>query len=106
MPRYLIEGYYTEEGTKGLLQEGGTRRRDTVAQLIEGMGGALECFYFAFGERDVLAVYTVPDAADAAALALAVNQSGKVRIRTHVLMTPEEVDEAAGRSVAYRPPGA
>jgi uncharacterized protein with GYD domain len=106
MPRYLIEGYYTEDGTKGLLQEGGTRRRDTVAQLIEGMGGALESFYYVFGERDVVAIFTVPDAATAAALALAVNQSGKVRIRTHVLMTPEEVDEAAKKSVAYRAPGA
>ncbi len=106
MPRYLIEGYYTEDGTKGLLQEGGTRRRDTVAQLIEGMGGTLECFYYAFGERDVVGIYAVPDEASAAAFALAVNQSGKVRIKTHVLMTPEEVDEAAKKSVAYRAPGA
>jgi uncharacterized protein with GYD domain len=105
MPRYLIEGYYTEDGTKGLLQEGGTRRRDTVAKLIEGLGGTLESFYYTFGERDVLAIYTVPDEATAAALALAVNQSGKVRITTHVLMTPEEVDEAAKKTIAYRAPG-
>ena len=69
------------------------------------MGGALECFYYVFGERDVVAVYTVPDAVTASALALAINQSGKVRIRTHVLVTPEEVDEAARKSVAYRAPG-
>lgn len=106
MPRYLIEGQYTEAGTKGLLQEGGTRRRDTVAQLIEGMGGTLECFYYAFGETDVVGIYTMPDSAAAAAFALAVNQSGKVRIKTHVLITPEEVDEATKKSVAYRPPGA
>ena len=106
MNHYLIEGQYTEDGTRGLLQEGGTGRRDAVTQLIEGMGGTVECFYYAFGERDVILVCTAPDATTAAALALAVNQSGKVRIQTHVLMTPEEVDEAAKKSVAYRPPGA
>jgi uncharacterized protein with GYD domain len=105
MPRYLIEGYYTEDGTKGLLQEGGTRRRDTVTKMIEGMGGTMECLYYTFGARDVIAIYTVPDEATAAALALTVNQSGKVRITTHVLMTPEEVDEATKKTIAYRAPG-
>ena len=68
MPRYLIEGSYTSDGTKGLLQEGGSRRRDTVAQVIEGMGGTLEAFYYTFGNRDVIVIYSAPDAITAAAL--------------------------------------
>ena len=106
MPCYLIEGQYTADGIKGLLQEGGTGRRDAVTQMIEGMGGTVECFYYAIGEHDVIVVCTAPDAATMAAFALAVNQSGKVRIKTHVLMTPEEIDAAAKKSVAYRAPGA
>ena len=56
MPRYLIEGSYSDDGTKGLLQEGASRRRDTVAKVIEGLGGTLEAFYFTFGDRDVIVI--------------------------------------------------
>ena len=106
MPRYLIEGSYTEDGAKGLIQEGGTRRRETVTKLIEGMGGSVEAFYYTFGERDVIVIYSVPDHSTALALSMAVNQSGKVRLTTHPLLTVEEVDQAAKKTVGYRPPGA
>ena len=46
MPRYLIEGSYTDDGTKGLLQDGGSRRRETVTKMIEALGGTLEAFYY------------------------------------------------------------
>jgi uncharacterized protein with GYD domain len=46
MPRYLIEGSYTPEGTKGLMQEGGSSRRDTVKKAIEALGGTMEAFYY------------------------------------------------------------
>ena len=106
MPRYLIEGTYSQDGTKGLLQEGGSSRRDTVKKMIEGMGGTLESFYYTFGKRDVIAIYSVPDESAAAALSMAVNQSGKVSITTTPLLSVEEVDRAAKTTVAYRPPGA
>ena len=35
-----------------------------------------------------------------------VNQSGTVRLTTHPLLTPEEFDRAAKKTVGYRPPGA
>jgi len=106
MPRYLIEGSYTTDGTKGLLQEGGSRRRDTVTKLIEGMGGSVEAFYYTFGDRDVIVIYSVPDETTALALSMAVNQSGKVRLTTHPLLTAEDVDRAAKQTVGYRAPGA
>ena len=106
MPRYLIEGSYTNDGTKGLLKEGGSSRSDTVTKMIEGMGGKLETFYYTFGERDVIAIYSAPDEISALALAMAVNQSGKVSIRTTPLLSVEDVDRAAKQTVAYRPPGA
>jgi uncharacterized protein with GYD domain len=106
MPRYLIEGSYTEDGTKGLVKEGGTRRRDTVTKVIEAMGGSVEAFYYTFGDRDVIVIYSAPDESTAAALSMAVNQTGKVRITTHPLLTAEDVDRAAKKTVGYRPPGA
>jgi uncharacterized protein with GYD domain len=48
----------------------------------------------------------LPDNESAAAVALTVNAAGGATIRTVVLLTPEEVDAAAERSVDYRPPGA
>ena len=105
MPKYLVQGSYVGEGLKGLLKEGGSSRRDTVAQLIKGMGGTLESFYYAFGEYDVLGVGEFPDNETAAAFSLAVNASGAVTVRMTVLMTPEEVDEATKKTVDFRPPG-
>lgn len=105
MPKFLVQGSYVGEGLKGLLKEGGSSRRKTVETVIKGMGGTLESFYYAFGEYDVLGVADMPDNVSAAAFSLAVNASGTVQVRTTVLMTPEEVDAAAKKTVDYRPPG-
>jgi uncharacterized protein with GYD domain len=105
MPKFLFEASYSPEGTKGIQDGGGTSRRDTIAEMAQTGGGQLDCLYFAFGENDVYAVLDLPDNATAAAFALAVNASGSTRLRTVVLLTPEEVDAAAKRTVGYRPPG-
>ena len=105
MPRYLIEGSYNPDGTKGLMQEGASSRRDTVKKMIEAMGGTLESFYFAFGDRDVIVIYSVPDESAAAALSMAVKQSGRVSITTTPLFTVEDADRATKKTVGYRPPG-
>src|SRR3954453_23997070 len=106
MPKYLVEGSYTAEGVKGVRSAGGSSRRDAITSLAQSVGGRLESFYFAFGERDVYTVLDLPDNESATAVALTVNASGAVKVRTTVLLTPEEVDAAAKRSVDYRPPGA
>ena len=105
MPKYLVQASYVGEGLKGLLKEGGSSRRATVEALVKAMGGTLESFYYAFGEDDVLGVADFPDNATATAFSLAVNASGAIKARTIVLMTPEEVDEAAKKTVDFRPPG-
>src|SRR4051812_42320202 len=105
MPKYLIEASYTLDGVKGVQSKGGSSRRDAIAQLAEGLGGTMESFYFAFGDADVYTVLDLPDNTSASAVALAVNASGGATVRTTVLVTPEEVDEAANVSVNYRAPG-
>jgi uncharacterized protein with GYD domain len=105
MPKYLIEASYTLEGVKGVQSAGGSSRRDVVAKVAESVGGSMECFYFAFGEHDVYTIVDLPDNESAAAVALTVNAAGGARIRTMVLLTPEEVDAASKASVEYRPPG-
>ena len=105
MPKYLIHGNYVGEGIKGLLKEGGSSRRAVIEKLVSSMGGSVESFYYAFGETDVFVIADMPDNAAVAALSLTASASGAVTVKTTVLMTPEEVDEAAKKTVDYRPPG-
>ncbi len=47
----------------------------------------------------------MPDNVSATAIALAITASGAARIKTVVLLTSEEVDQATRKSVKYRAPG-
>ena len=104
MPKYLFQVSYTQEGLQGLLNEGGTRRREVVENLAAEMGGRLETFYYAFGDDDLYFIAEMPDDASATAASLAIAASGSATVRTTVLVTPETVDEAVRKSVSYRPP--
>ena len=106
MSKYLFQANYLGgDGVKGLLKDGGSGRRAAVDQLFGSVGGRVEAFYYAFGETDVFIIADLPDNASAAALALKVSAGGLVTIRTTVLLTAEEVDQAAKKGVSYRPPG-
>ena len=105
MAKYLISASYTAEGAKGLLKEGGTKRRQAAEQAIKSAGGKLEAFYFAFGDNDAFVIVDAPDHASVAAMSLAINASGAVRTKTVVLLTPEEIDQATKKGTTYRAPG-
>jgi len=105
MSRYLFIARYASEGSKGLVKNGGTDRRTALDKLTTDLGGHLEAFDFAFGEDDAYVTASLPDNKAAAAVALAVNSSGRASVRTVVLITPEEVDAASEQTVDYRPPG-
>jgi len=105
VPKFLVKARYTSEGAKGVQSGGGTSRREAIAKMAAGLGGSLESFYFAFGETDAYVVLDLPDNRAAAAAAIAVGASGAAGSEGVVLLTPEDVDAAAGLSVDYRPPG-
>ncbi len=106
MPKYMIEASYTAEGAKGIAKEGASSRKKFVDQLIRKSGGTMESFYFGFGDADVYITCDMPDVVSAVAISLAVNASGAVHLKTVPLFTVEEMDQAAGREVGYRAPGA
>jgi uncharacterized protein with GYD domain len=105
MAKYLIEVSYTLDGVKGLLKEGGSGRVAAVKHLIEGAGGSVESMYFVFGKHDVVIVCDLPDNATVAAVSLAVSAAGAAEPSVRVLLTAEEIDAAAGKTVEYRAPG-
>ncbi|MFJ3231066.1 GYD domain-containing protein [Streptomyces sp. NPDC086787] len=106
MPKFLIQASYTQEGSKGLLQDGGTGRRAAVEQAVGQFGGTVEAMYFAFGEDDVIIIADFPDATSMAAISLTVKASGALRTRATPLLTLEEIDDAARRHADFRAPGA
>jgi uncharacterized protein with GYD domain len=105
MPKYLFEARYTPEGAKGVAKEGPLSRREAVKKHLEQLGGKLEAMYFAFGDVDCYSIVDLPDNESVAALSFAVNGSGAIATKTVVLMTPEEVDRAMKKKVAFRAPG-
>jgi uncharacterized protein with GYD domain len=105
MPKYLVQASYTSDGAKGILAKGGSSRPEAVKHMIEGLGGSMESFYFAFGDADAYVVADLPDNVSATAVALAVNSTGAVAAKTIVLVTPEEVDAAIQKAAEYTPPG-
>ena len=106
MAKFLIKATYNSDGARGLLKEGGTKRRAAVQKIIEAAGGKLESFYYAYGEDDAFIIADLPDATTGLAISLTVNASGAVRLSTLPLITPEELDAASKKSVDYRAPGA
>ena len=106
MKKYLIKGTYNAEGTRGLLQEGGSGRQRAIEHMLAAMGGRVESFYYGLGENEVYLVIELPDEVAAAAVGLRVNAAGLVRIALTPLLTPAELDAAANLSVSYRAPGA
>ena len=65
-------------------------------QTVEGLGGTLEGFYYAFGDAavhdDLLLIADLPDEEAAAAFSLFVTAAGALNVSCTVLITPETID--------------
>jgi uncharacterized protein with GYD domain len=105
MAKYLLEVSYSQEGAKGILKDGGTKRKQVVEAAILAGGGKLDAFYFAFGKNDAYLIVDVKDHASVAAVNLVVQASGAATVRTTVLLTPEEIDQASKKKISYAAPG-
>jgi len=105
MAKYLFQVSYSAQGSKGLLEGGGSKRRAAADQAAMSVGGKIEAFYFAFGDADAYVIADMPDHASATAVSLAVSGSGGGHCKTIVLMTPQEVDLASKKPPTYSPPG-
>jgi len=105
MPKYLMETTYTPEGARALHRDTASGRRDAVAKLAQSVGGRLETFYYAMGDRDCIAILELPDATAAAAVSLTGSSSGLVTVKTTALLSVEEIDNALAKKLPFRGPG-
>ena len=106
MPKYLVRVSIEREGVREILmKKTGTGLRAAVAKLNDALGGTVEAYYFAFGEDDVVGIAELPDNVSAAALSVAANAAGFVRLRITPLITVEEMDRAIEKSAGLPVPG-
>jgi uncharacterized protein with GYD domain len=105
MAKFLFETTYTTEGLHGLMKDKAAARRQANEKLLESVGGRLEAFYYAMGDRDVIAIVDLPDAQAAAAVSLAGMATGLTRVRTTPLLTVEEIDRALAQKLRFQGPG-
>ena len=105
MAKYLAKAKYTQKGLQGLLQDGGSKRREVVDKLMASLGGEVEAFYYAFGGTDLYIIFDAPDNVSMATGSLVVAAAGGADVSITVLLTPEEMDEVAKKSAVYTAPG-
>jgi uncharacterized protein with GYD domain len=105
MAKFLVQVSYTAEGLRGLQKDKAAGRTAAVKSAVKGLGGKLECLYWALGEDDAIAILDMPDAASVAALGMSICSTGLVTTKTSVLLTADEIDAALEKTVKYRGPG-
>ena len=105
MAHFMFRAHYTQSGIQGVLKEGAASRIKAVSELVSSVGGRVECAYWAFGDDDFVMIAEMPSNAAAAAAATRVSASGTSGVTTTVLLTADEIDEARGLGVTFRPPG-
>src|SRR5439155_2777292 len=104
MPVYLMRFSYTPETWSRLIQNP-EDRRDAARAYIEQVGGALQGFWYGFGEYDGYAIFEAPDNVSVAGAVLAIAAGGALAsVETTVLMTVVETVDVLAKSnrIGYR----
>jgi uncharacterized protein with GYD domain len=108
MSYYLYQWSYKDPQLKAML----TTPQDRQAELtkaVQGFGGRLHQFFFAFGDVDGCAIVEFPSNEDCLACTLTLNAAGANRaFRTTALLTTTEAQNAMRRArmvaTGYTPP--
>ncbi|MBA2627365.1 MAG: GYD domain-containing protein [Gemmatimonadales bacterium] len=107
MPMYLTRFSYTPEAWARMMNKPEDRRA-AARRYIEGVGGRLHGFWYAFGDHDGYNLWEAPENVSMAAVVIAIGAGGALKAcETTVLLTVEETLAALQKAstVAYRPPG-
>ena len=107
MSLYLTRFSYTPATWAKLIQNP-EDRREAAKEYIEGVGGKLHGFWYAFGDYDGYTLWEAPDNVSMAATALAIGAGGALSsVQTTVLLTVDETLAALKKasSIKYRTPG-
>ncbi len=106
MSYYLFQASYSTEGWAALVSNP-ENRMEAVSRVIEGLGGSVEGFWFAFGEADIVGICQMPDNVSVAAFSMAAAAGGAIAsVKTTPLLTVEDGIAALTKAGAagYQPP--
>jgi uncharacterized protein with GYD domain len=107
MALYLSRFNYTPETWARMIGKP-EDRRVAAQSYIEGVGGKLHGFWYAFGTYDGYTLWEAPDNVSMAAVALAISGGGALgSLETTVLLTVDETMDALRKAdqVRYQAPG-
>ena len=108
MSHYMIRWQFNNSAAKAMVSTP-QDRTGPATTLIEGFGGKLHSYFFAFGEYDGLAICEFPDNTAAAACSMTAASTGAfTRFETMSLLTAKEAQAAMQRAhdtkTGYKPP--
>jgi uncharacterized protein with GYD domain len=107
MAKYAIFFDLRSESVKGMMERPSDRER-VVSNLVSGVGGTLDAYYFMFGRWDGMVIIDAPDSRSAAAVSAAVSSTGAFgHIETHELFAPAAFNQImeVAKGLTYFPPG-
>jgi uncharacterized protein with GYD domain len=109
MPKYMYICTYSSGSWARLLRISDDRLR-AIRELMESLGGSLDCAYWEVSARAAYAVADMPDSACAAAAAAVLNHSGAFKgVEVHEVFTHDQftgmLDLAENVSGKYKVPG-
>jgi uncharacterized protein with GYD domain len=108
MSHYLFQWKYKDPAIKAMLETPQDRAAE-LRKAVEGFGGKLDCFYFAFGEYDGVAIVEFPNTESCIACSLTLSGGGaNAALSTTVLIQPSEgaraMQLARDTKTGYRAP--
>lgn len=85
-------------------------RAGAVQQLLESLGGSLECMYWELGNHDGYSIVDLPDSVSAEALMVAMTKTGAFKsVEAHELLTQQQLtaslDLARDVAQVFQAPG-
>jgi uncharacterized protein with GYD domain len=110
MTHYLMRWQFSTDSAKNFVAKPQDRTRP-ARDLIEGLGGKLQSYYFALGEYDGVGIVEFPDAVSATAVSMLAASTGAfTRFETTQLLTAQEAEAAMKKAHAkmgsYKAPNA
>jgi uncharacterized protein with GYD domain len=107
MAKYVI--FFTLKGgaIKGMIDRP-SNRETVVSNLLSGVGGSLEAYYWMLGQYDGMAICDIPDSVSAAAISLAVSSTDAFgHLETHELIPASALKHVldTAKGLSYFPPG-
>ena len=108
MSYFLFQWKYKDPAIKAMVEAPQDRPRE-LRKAVEGFGGKVHQFFFAFGAYDGVSIVEFPDNESCAACSLALTGAGaNVALSTTVLLSADEgmraLKKASKASTGYQPP--